>query len=254
MGGLAMKTFLGAVVCVVAVCGAAGSSAQAETFNYSPNGTYAADNGNGPSLVPYGGTLAPGGGYFFGVDQGLSLSGTGIYDSYTIDIRFYFDSVNASYNGFQKILDFKNRAQDMGLYSLYGGLSAAGTPAGNLNCFACGSSFIPGRGFFSDGQLAALRITMADGMLSAYINGVYQGTNTEAQTTTFSGPDSIIWFFMDDFATLTTHPDTPEAGSGYIESISISVTQTPLPGAIPLFATGLGALGLLGWRRKRKAA
>jgi hypothetical protein len=28
---------------------------------------------------------------------------------------------------------------------------------------------------------------------------------------------------------------------------------TPLPGALPLFATGLGALGLLGWRRKRKA-
>jgi len=27
----------------------------------------------------------------------------------------------------------------------------------------------------------------------------------------------------------------------------------PLPGALPLFATGLGALGLLGWRRKRKA-
>jgi hypothetical protein len=30
--------------------------------------------------------------------------------------------------------------------------------------------------------------------------------------------------------------------------------QTPLPAALPLFATGLGALGLLGWRRKRKGA
>jgi hypothetical protein len=30
--------------------------------------------------------------------------------------------------------------------------------------------------------------------------------------------------------------------------------DTPLPGALPLFATGLGALGLLGWRRKRKVA
>jgi hypothetical protein len=29
---------------------------------------------------------------------------------------------------------------------------------------------------------------------------------------------------------------------------------TPLPGALPLFATGLGALGLLGWRRKKAAA
>jgi hypothetical protein len=29
---------------------------------------------------------------------------------------------------------------------------------------------------------------------------------------------------------------------------------TPLPAALPLFATGLGALGLFGWRRKRKNA
>jgi hypothetical protein len=29
-------------------------------------------------------------------------------------------------------------------------------------------------------------------------------------------------------------------------------TATPLPAALPLFATGLGGLGLLGWRRKRK--
>jgi len=28
---------------------------------------------------------------------------------------------------------------------------------------------------------------------------------------------------------------------------------TPVPAALPLFAGGLGALGLLGWRRKRKA-
>jgi hypothetical protein len=31
-------------------------------------------------------------------------------------------------------------------------------------------------------------------------------------------------------------------------------SATPLPAALPLFATGLGALGLLGWRRKRKGA
>jgi hypothetical protein len=41
------------------------------------------------------------------------------------------------------------------------------------------------------------------------------------------------------------------------ESFTIDViaptTTTPLPATLPLFATGLGALGLLGWRRKRKA-
>jgi len=33
-----------------------------------------------------------------------------------------------------------------------------------------------------------------------------------------------------------------------------SQRETPLPAALPLFATGLGVLGLLGWRRKRKGA
>jgi hypothetical protein len=37
------------------------------------------------------------------------------------------------------------------------------------------------------------------------------------------------------------------------EAVNISST-TPLPAALPLFATGLGALGLFGWRRKRKNA
>ena len=38
------------------------------------------------------------------------------------------------------------------------------------------------------------------------------------------------------------------AGSIFV----VSDLDTPLPAALPLFATGLGALGLLGWRRKRK--
>jgi hypothetical protein len=46
-------------------------------------------------------------------------------------------------------------------------------------------------------------------------------------------------------------------GPGTIDySISINLPDgayvTPIPAALPLFATGLGALGLLGWRRKRK--
>jgi hypothetical protein len=35
---------------------------------------------------------------------------------------------------------------------------------------------------------------------------------------------------------------------------SLTVSQTPLPAALPLFAGGLGGLGLFGWRRKRKNA
>jgi len=37
------------------------------------------------------------------------------------------------------------------------------------------------------------------------------------------------------------------------ENFAAGPGQTPLPAALPLFASGLGALGFLGWRRKRKA-
>ena len=48
-------------------------------------------------------------------------------------------------------------------------------------------------------------------------------------------------------------------GSGMEVATDVSPTftpvgATPLPAALPLFATGLGALGLFGWRRKRKNA
>jgi hypothetical protein len=51
--------------------------------------------------------------------------------------------------------------------------------------------------------------------------------------------------------------------SGYfnIDDVSMQICENcaisapvPLPAALPLFAAGLGVLGLLGWRRKRRAA
>src|SRR5262249_629394 len=36
-------------------------------------------------------------------------------------------------------------------------------------------------------------------------------------------------------------------------SYSGTITATPIPAALPLFAGGLGALGMLGWRRKKRA-
>jgi hypothetical protein len=41
---------------------------------------------------------------------------------------------------------------------------------------------------------------------------------------------------------------------GSITTFTASPSVTPLPAALPLFATGIGAMGLLGWRRKRKNA
>jgi hypothetical protein len=64
-------------------------------------------------------------------------------------------------------------------------------------------------------------------------------------TTILEGPNGT--------ATYTPMPGQP----GFSSSFAITydfVSDTPLPAALPLFATGIGALGLLSWRRKRKAA
>ena len=48
----------------------------------------------------------------------------------------------------------------------------------------------------------------------------------------------------------------PLSLGGITELVSVTAVNasTPLPAALPLFATGLGALRLFGWRRKKKKA
>jgi hypothetical protein len=68
------------------------------------------------------------------------------------------------------------------------------------------------------------------------------GTIASAQGVLFTGIET-------GNAYLNIH--TTMFGGGEIRGWLVA---TPLPTALPLFATGLGALGLLGWRRKRKTA
>lgn len=52
---------------------------------------------------------------------------------------------------------------------------------------------------------------------------------------------------------LTTDQGATFGGNGQQFSFTIEATATPLPATLPLFASGLGVVGLFGWRRKRKA-
>jgi hypothetical protein len=77
-----------------------------------------------------------------------------------------------------------------------------------------------------------------DGHFSPFINGV--GTFVLNDSIITSGTDlshTAVSFLFG------TGPDFSKPGTLII---------TPLPAALPFFATGLGALGLLSWRRKRK--
>jgi len=77
------------------------------------------------------------------------------------------------------------------------------------------------------------------GLSSANTNAAW------AWSVDISGPGVAGEFYSERGNTFTN-----DSGP-YLMQISGDVV-TPLPAALPLFAGGLGALGLLGWRRKRK--
>ena len=75
-----------------------------------------------------------------------------------------------------------------------------------------------------------------------YIDGIYYaGTATDA-------PYKVFTFDPNTAAVLTSLNSNSPLFWG------LAPVVTPLPAAFPLFAAGLGALGLLGWRRKRALA
>jgi hypothetical protein len=47
-------------------------------------------------------------------------------------------------------------------------------------------------------------------------------------------------------------PGAESAAGSFLRNADVAAT--PLPAALPLFASGLGALGLFGWKRKKKTA
>ncbi|MBK9031294.1 MAG: hypothetical protein IPL61_08150 [Myxococcales bacterium] len=91
---------------------------------YHLDGDYQDDYG-GPALTPAGGTSTAGG-YQFGPNQGLSVSGAMLDRVYTVDPVFAFDTLS----GWHKILDFEDLVTDEGYYT-YGDLAQFVVVAGS---------------------------------------------------------------------------------------------------------------------------
>src|SRR6185437_7006205 len=71
----------------------------------------------------------------------------------------------------------------------------------------------------------------------------------------------VAYVFLDDGGGAGIHPDADFDDAIFRVAVTCGPDgqecapfRTPLPAALPLFASGLGGLGFLGWRRKRKAA
>jgi hypothetical protein len=83
--------------------------------------------------------------------------------------------------------------------------------------------------------------------------GAIAGGGTVTQTFDVTNSSFLTFTLAADFTNLTSVSWTATGGSTPQFSNIDVVASTPLPAALPLFVTGLGAMGLFGWRRKRRA-
>jgi hypothetical protein len=103
-------------------------------------------------------------------------------------------------------------------------------------------------GSFSDLQVASVGLSIvANG--STLFSASYDGSSNHQADIPFSIANILLTQGMNLDFVISSGGDQ----SFDIVGLQAQISQAPLPAALPLFATGLGAMGLLGWWRKRKA-
>ena len=94
--------------------------------------------------------------------------------------------------------------------------------------------------FFPDSNLGGLN----DGIYFNYpdpgLAGLY---GPQLYTGTEANPTFLLGSFAETYS--------PDGNTFYNATVTIAAT-TPLPAALPLFASGIGAIGLVAWRKRKK--
>ena len=102
---------------------------------------------------------------------------------------------------------------------------------------------------FSSAMLTAYAGSLADGTLTFEDNFVCCGSTPGADPNSFDSVNMVMALWG-----ATGYV----AGQGYVNplyglDLRIELSPVPLPAALPLLATALGALGFFGWRRRARA-
>jgi hypothetical protein len=119
--------------------------------------------------------------------------------------------------------------------SLFPGNAIPPNTINNPSWVVYDNSLIPGTGVTSSGGWL---LQSSNG----YLYNLWLGNGS------FNSIAGFVYLYSDDPNTPSNIPDGPG------EPGIFTLTQTPLPAALPLFAGGLGLIGLIAGRKKRKAA
>jgi hypothetical protein len=203
--------------------------------DYQLNGSLA-DALGGPDITNNGGTLGPNG-ITFGVNQGPSLGGFNNAQNFSVVVGFSFSTLT----GYRKILDFKNRTSDAGLYNLNT----------SLNFYPIGSTI---NGQFQANVIHRVVFTRdAGGNINTYVDGNnglnFVDVSNQATIT------SVLHFFNDDFQV------PGEASGGFVDYIQIYdaalTNQQIISGDVPepaSWAMMIAGFGLVGASMRRRRA
>ncbi len=203
------------------ICGVLGpvfkSGAQTLVADYRFQNSYLSSVGSPPALQPIGSPgnvvenvdgvprLVLG----FDAGEGCRIPGAGavVGEAYTITILFRFDDTS----GWRRLLDFKDRSTDFGLYSYFG----------NLNFYP----FVTGvGGAIAEGEYVQVTLTRsAQGDVRGYVNGNPEIEFLDSGDDAVLSAENVLTFFQDDVVVSGEH------SSGAVARIRI--WDSPLPPA-----------------------
>lgn len=214
------------------------------THQYQFNGNLS-DDFAGPSLVSNGGTVNATN-YSFAANQGLSLSNALVDPAdYSIEIVFNFSELSS----YRKIIDFKDRTVDAGMYNQDTRTRFYTQTTGELGEFTANV----------DARLVLTRDDATD-LVSIYVDGSLKDSFTDSGSdAVFSAANNIIWFFQNDTV------QSGEASPGVVDLIRIydgdltsgevaalgGPSPVPEPSSLLLASCATSLFGL-NWIRRRK--
>jgi len=245
-----MKTTFLAAVCLSVVTGTL-AHATTVTVNATDD-IYAAGLASPPSFDHGGGTLPTGipvtGGTVvtFSVTGSVTLDSGGFFNNPDGTGSEVSQSTNAGYGSIAGVAA-PNDGYLVGLFVPAGG--PTGPQPTSLD-FRTGGNVPDGTAFISLAPLLDQTFFIGDGQTG-------DGTGTVQKFLVPNGA-AILYLGISDsrFYGAPGYPCCNDP-SWYIDNsgtFEVTIAETPLPATLPLFASGLGALGLLGWHRKKKAA
>lgn len=248
---------IGAAVALATALSCGNANAATATFSLVGGSSYTLPTGSGVNGFDPGGWNSASNS---GIDGGTSvtaftsfLSGQGLFVSDGTATTPLNLSLRFTYLGFEA--GYTNVAEAAFVYgddALFVNRGPTTIGSNTYSAATVGSSIVESFSLSSNPGLVPLLFKSITGGTLAVNGGTISGGGTTSIAFFLANGNQTAYAFFDDSG---AGPDKDYDDMVVRIDVVVPppVTPVPLPAALPLFASGLGAIGVLAWRRKRKA-